>query len=70
MAVESVKKKDFNVLGWLPSPSSATGNEVVMIGAHYDHLGHGESGGLAVKGEEGVGRRGTRQPAPRREMVP
>jgi hypothetical protein len=51
-AVESVRKKDFNVLGWLPSASSATGNQVVMVGAHYDHLGHGESGGFAVKGEE------------------
>jgi Zn-dependent M28 family amino/carboxypeptidase len=24
-----------------------------MIGAHYDHLGHGETGGFALKGEEG-----------------
>lgn len=51
-AVKSVRKKDFNVVGLLPSGSSATGNETVLIGAHYDHLGHGESGGFAVKGEE------------------
>jgi hypothetical protein len=51
-AVESVRKKDFNVVGVVPSPNSATGNEIVLVGAHYDHLGHGESGGLAVKGEE------------------
>jgi Zn-dependent M28 family amino/carboxypeptidase len=24
-----------------------------MLGAHYDHLGHGETGGFALKGEEG-----------------
>jgi len=24
-----------------------------MVGAHYDHLGHGETGGFALKGEEG-----------------
>jgi Tol biopolymer transport system component len=51
-AVEAVRKKDFNVVGMLPSPNSATGNEIVLIGAHYDHLGHGESGGFGVKGEE------------------
>lgn len=49
-AVQSVKKKDFNVIGWLPGANT---NEVVMIGAHYDHLGHGETGGFALKGEEG-----------------
>jgi Tol biopolymer transport system component len=49
-AVESVKKKDFNVVGWLPGKNT---NEVVMMGAHYDHLGHGETGGFALKGEEG-----------------
>jgi hypothetical protein len=48
-AIESVKKKDFNVLGWLPGANT---NEVVILGAHYDHLGHGETGGFALKGEE------------------
>jgi hypothetical protein len=48
-AVESVKKKDFNVIGVLPGANT---DEIVMVGAHYDHLGHGESGGFAVKGEE------------------
>jgi Tol biopolymer transport system component len=49
-AVESVKKKDFNVVGWLPGTDT---NAFVMVGAHYDHLGHGETGGFALKGEEG-----------------
>jgi Tol biopolymer transport system component len=49
-AVESVKRKDFNVLGVIPGANT---NEIVMVGAHYDHLGHGETGGFALKGEEG-----------------
>lgn len=52
-AVRHEKKTDYNVVGWLPSVSSSTGNQTVMIGAHYDHLGHGETGGLAHKDEEG-----------------
>ncbi|HEY6226129.1 MAG TPA: M20/M25/M40 family metallo-hydrolase [Verrucomicrobiae bacterium] len=47
--VESVKKQDHNVIGWLPGANT---NEIVMLGAHYDHLGHGETGGFALKGEE------------------
>ncbi|MDB6039517.1 MAG: hypothetical protein JWM99_3358 [Verrucomicrobiales bacterium] len=49
-AVESVKGKDFNVVGILPGENT---NETVLVGAHYDHLGHGETGGFALKGEEG-----------------
>jgi Tol biopolymer transport system component len=48
-SVESVKKQDHNVIGWLPGANT---NEIVMLGAHYDHLGHGETGGFALKGEE------------------
>lgn len=50
--VEHVKRKDYNVLAWLPSLRSEMSNEAVMLGAHYDHLGHGETGGFAHKGEE------------------
>jgi hypothetical protein len=50
-AVEQVKKTDRNVLGWLPPNES--GNEYVIVGAHYDHLGFGESGAMQRKGEEG-----------------
>jgi Tol biopolymer transport system component len=49
-AVEHVKKTDRNVLAHL-SPVGTS--EYVIIGAHYDHLGHGETGGFARKDEEG-----------------
>jgi len=52
-AVERQKKIDRNVLGLLP-PSEGTENpEYIMVGAHYDHIGHGEIDSLAHKGEEG-----------------
>jgi len=47
-AVEQVKKSDRNVLGVIPGNSG----QYVMIGAHYDHLGHGEVGAFERKGEE------------------
>jgi Tol biopolymer transport system component len=48
--LEHVRKSDRNVLGWLPGTSS----EVVVLGAHFDHLGLGEaSGSINRKGEEG-----------------
>jgi Tol biopolymer transport system component len=51
-AVEHIKKPDQNVLGMLPpAPGSAT-PEYVMVGAHYDHLGHGEAGAMLRAGEE------------------
>ncbi len=49
--VEHLKKTDRNVLAVLPPPKGRT--EFVMVGAHYDHLGHGESGGMQRQGEEG-----------------
>ena len=53
VSVEKVKKTDKNVVGLL-SPSELTDDtEYVIIGAHYDHIGHGEIGSLARKGEEG-----------------
>jgi hypothetical protein len=54
IGIEHIKKTDHNVLGLLPAGEN-TGNtgEYVVIGAHYDHLGHGESGtSLAHSGEE------------------
>ncbi|HUO43385.1 MAG TPA: M28 family peptidase [Burkholderiales bacterium] len=50
-ALEHLKKTDNNVIGWLP-PAIGKSPEFVMLGAHYDHLGLGETGSLAVKGEE------------------
>lgn len=53
-AIEHLKKTDRNVIAFLPPASPALpGAEYVLVGAHYDHLGHGESGGaMQRKGEE------------------
>ena len=56
-AVEHLRKTDRNVLG-LISPgvpaSDPRAAEYLMVGAHYDHLGHGETGAMNRKGEEGL----------------
>ncbi|MBM3877831.1 MAG: M28 family peptidase [Verrucomicrobia bacterium] len=52
-AVEPIKQTDRNVLGWLPPAPGSKETGYVFIGAHYDHLGHGETGGMARKDEEG-----------------
>jgi len=51
--VAQIRKPDRNVIGLLP-PGVETGGppSYLMIGAHYDHLGHGEVGSLSHKGEE------------------
>jgi len=51
--VERIKKTDHNVVGLLPASAPDKGEEYVVIGAHYDHIGFGEIGSLARKGEEG-----------------
>ena len=51
--VERQKKTDRNVLGLLPPAEGTENPEYVMVGAHYDHIGHGEIDSLARKGEEG-----------------
>jgi hypothetical protein len=40
------RASDANVVAMLP-PAPGTPTEYIMIGAHYDHLGHGHSGSLA-----------------------
>jgi Tol biopolymer transport system component len=52
--VEHIRKADRNVLGLLPGAKSTGPPEYLMVGAHYDHLGHGESGAMNRKGEEGL----------------
>jgi len=45
-----------NVIGYLPASERRHGGEnapVIVIGAHYDHLGRGDDNSLARKGEEG-----------------
>ncbi len=53
VSVEKVKKTDQNVVALLPPSASTDDIEYVIVGAHYDHIGHGEIGSLARKGEEG-----------------
>ncbi|MDO8598389.1 MAG: M20/M25/M40 family metallo-hydrolase, partial [Sulfuricaulis sp.] len=52
-AVERIKKTDRNVLAVLPPAGDAPAPGYVLVGAHYDHLGHGEMNTLAPKEEEG-----------------
>ncbi len=47
--VDRIAKNDQNVVGVLPGQI----DEYIMVGAHYDHIGRGEVGSLAKKGEEG-----------------
>jgi Tol biopolymer transport system component len=48
--IRYVKKSDRNVIAAIPPRGT---DEYIMIGAHYDHLGRGETGGFALKDEEG-----------------
>jgi hypothetical protein len=53
-AVERVRSTDRNVVGILPPSNSMAGEppQYLLVGAHYDHLGHGEVGAMKRKGEE------------------
>ncbi len=42
----------FNVIGILPGRDPVLKNEAIVIGAHYDHLGHGGQGSLAANSTE------------------
>jgi Tol biopolymer transport system component len=50
--VEHLKKNDANVIAYIPPSPNSTSDEYVMVGAHYDHLGHGGSSSLDRPGEE------------------
>ena len=55
-AVENIHRQDRNVLGVLPPGIPGVAGmapECVMLGAHYDHLGHGETGAMNRAGEAG-----------------
>jgi aminopeptidase YwaD len=45
-------KSTFNVIGILPGHDPILKNEAIVIGAHYDHLGHGGQGSLAANSTE------------------
>ncbi len=51
--VKREKSKGRNVVGYLPAPDGAGEKKYLIMGAHYDHIGYGEIGSLARKGEEG-----------------
>ena len=52
VGIERLKKEDRNVVAMLPATGG--GKEYVIVGAHYDHLGHGIAGSsMARAGEEG-----------------
>jgi hypothetical protein len=42
----------YNVIGILPGRDKVLKNEAIIIGAHYDHLGHGGAGSLAANSTE------------------
>ena len=50
--MERIRKKDYNVVAVLPA-TVQNPDGAVVVGAHYDHIGFGEIGSLARKGEEG-----------------
>ncbi|MFQ5422212.1 MAG: M28 family peptidase, partial [Anaerolineae bacterium] len=52
-AVQRIKKPDYNVVAMLPPGVESSDPEYVVLGAHYDHIGHGKIGSMARKGEEG-----------------
>jgi aminopeptidase YwaD len=54
MKVDLVKKKAdaYNVIGMLEGTDPQLKNEAIIIGAHYDHLGHGGPNSLAVNSTE------------------
>ena len=57
--VSLIKKnaEAFNVIGILPGTDPQLKNEAIVIGAHYDHLGHGGQGSLAANSTRDPSRR-------------
>jgi hypothetical protein len=45
--VEPVEAHAFNLVGILPGSDPDHRDETILVGAHYDHLGHGGAGSLA-----------------------
>jgi aminopeptidase YwaD len=54
MRVNLTKKQTeaYNVIGILEGTDAVLKNEIIVIGAHYDHLGKGGAGSLAVNSTE------------------
>ncbi|MDF1666133.1 MAG: M28 family peptidase [Planctomycetota bacterium] len=45
------RKKGRNIVARIPGTDPKLRNEILIIGAHYDHLGYGHEGSLAGKGK-------------------
>lgn len=50
--IEHLKKTDQDVVAYLPPGTPSDSDEYILIGAHYDHLGHGGNSSLERAGEE------------------
>ncbi|HSP89171.1 MAG TPA: M28 family peptidase, partial [Ignavibacteriaceae bacterium] len=50
-SVEKVEKETWNVAGYLEGNDPVLKNEYIVVGAHFDHLGMGETGSL-YRGDE------------------
>jgi Tol biopolymer transport system component len=50
--VEHLKRNDANVVAYVPPSPDSSGDEYIIVGAHYDHLGHGGTSSLDRAGEE------------------
>jgi Tol biopolymer transport system component len=51
--IQQLRKTDDNIIASVPPVDDPNNSEYVLIGAHYDHLGRGESRSLERAGEEG-----------------
>jgi len=49
--IKIINKKSFNVIGYIEGRNQVLKDEVIIVGAHYDHLGRGGEGSLGEFGE-------------------
>lgn len=49
IAVEEVKRTTYNIVGYLEGNDPVLKNEVIVIGAHHDHLGYGGEGSGSLR---------------------
>lgn len=49
IAVEEVKRTTYNIVGFLEGKDPVLKNEVIVIGAHHDHLGYGGEGSGSLR---------------------
>jgi len=50
--IEHLKKTDQDIVAYLPPAPASSSDEYILVGAHYDHLGHGGTSSLERAGEE------------------